>query len=480
MKKIIVNIIQVIMIILVSLIVMTKDVRATELKTELEIIQNASETKYLENDQGNISKTIVDSNKDSGEVTIELKLENKPKVEEEQNKSEVLFVIDNSPSMDFVTSTGKTRKEIVLNSASKLISSIYENYENVNVGIIEFNGKDASKYDATLIQRATQNKEMVLSKINEQLDRKTVSGTNIEAGLLKAETSFDKDIKNKIVILLTDGIPNVDISGNNGTDDVKNEINKKIALNTKNRILELKQEGIYTIAMLTGLSESDGNTDKNGNVFDRTNTIEEELAASEEIFGTKENPITDRYYIATNVEIDKVISEDMFEDVSTKVQNPINSVKVVDYFPKDITDNFDFSYVENPNIGTVSDTIDKENNTIEWNVGELKGNQVASLKYKLKIRDMKNTALLNKTIDTNQKVVLTYKDRDLKDYTIILSSSPKIQLSEIKENINKDNTIANKIFPNTGLGAKIIICIIPVVLLSIIMYKKYKGYKDIK
>ena len=48
---------------------------------------------------------------------------------------------------------------------------------------------------------------------------------------------------------------------------------------------------------------------------------------------------------------------------------------------------------------------------------------------------MKNNNLLNKTIATNEKVVLTYKDKDSKDYTVELTSSPKIQLSEVKEGL---------------------------------------------
>ena len=61
---------------------MCNSVKAVELKTTLNIIQYASETKYLENNQGYISKSIVDSNKDTGEVTIELKVANTKKGQE--------------------------------------------------------------------------------------------------------------------------------------------------------------------------------------------------------------------------------------------------------------------------------------------------------------------------------------------------------------------------------------------------------------
>ena len=78
-------------IILISIILILgicSNVNADELKTSLDIIQNASETKYLENDQGYVSKSIVDSNAETGEVTIELKLNNTKKELEETERHE--------------------------------------------------------------------------------------------------------------------------------------------------------------------------------------------------------------------------------------------------------------------------------------------------------------------------------------------------------------------------------------------------------
>lgn len=102
---------KIINIILIFLIIgMYRDVSAAELKTTLDVIQKASETKYLENDQGYVSKTIVNSNKDTGEVTIELKLSNTAKQEEKSTDTEVFLVVDNSGSMGYTTSTGETRR----------------------------------------------------------------------------------------------------------------------------------------------------------------------------------------------------------------------------------------------------------------------------------------------------------------------------------------------------------------------------------
>ena len=42
----------------------------------LNVINQSGEIKYFENDQGYISKSIVNSNSDTGEVTIQLKVSN--------------------------------------------------------------------------------------------------------------------------------------------------------------------------------------------------------------------------------------------------------------------------------------------------------------------------------------------------------------------------------------------------------------------
>lgn len=454
-----------------------------QMKTQLSIIEKASEIKYLQNDQGYITKSIVDVDSDKGEVTVELKLSNSKKKTEEDTTTEVFLVVDNSPSMDFVTSNGKTRKELILNSASQLVTSIFENSNNVKIGLVDFHGaskgilgESASIYNAKLRQQLTDNKSEILKAVDDELERKTESGTNIEAGLKTAQKSFSNKNNNKIIILLTDGIPNADISGNNGGNDVKDEENLKVVENTKQTLKEIKESGIYTITLLTGMSESDGTTDKNGTTYTDPNTLEEKLQAAESVFGTEENPTANKYYLVNNVDINKIITEDILKDVKTIIQNPINKIKIVDYFPDDIIENFDFSYVGNASKGNVSDKIDINTKTIEWDIDNLKGDEVATLKYKLKIKDMQNQKLLNKTIATNEKVILTYNDVDEKGYTVTLESSPKIQLSEIKE---ADTTTATGTLPNTGAGIGIFATIAGLIIVAVLAINKYNKLKNV-
>lgn len=265
---------------------------------------------------------------------------------------------------------------------------------------------------------------------------------------------------------------------------MSNEKYNTILSNTKNELINIDKKGIRLISLMTGVNSND--VDKNGNVITST---EDDLQAIKTIFGTEDNPTAGKFYNAKTADISQVIQNDITKDVQEILNTPLNTVKVTDYFPEDIAKNFEFSYVGNPSIGTVSDSIDSESKTITWDIGTLKGNEVATLKYKLKIKDMKNEQLLNKTISTNEKVVLTYKDTDLKDYELILSSSPKIQLSEVKggltstsnKNNEKDNTIAKGILPNTGINVVIsTVSVITIILIAIVFYKKYSNYKDIK
>ena len=542
---------KIINIILIFLIIgMYGDVSAAELKTTLDVIQKASETKYLENDQGYVSKTIVNSNKDTGEVTIELKLSNTAKQEEKSTDTEVFLVVDNSGSMGYTTSTGEIRREIITKSMKNLVNNIYDNSSKVKVGLVRFANTGSLLTGSTaLMCKLTDNKQTMLNAISEYENLDTSikidgvemahceSGTNIEAGLKRANDNFTKECKNKILVLLTDGIPNASI----------NYLSSSYVYSaTKTRLKSIGDSGVSVISLMTGVTSKDEDVVSS----DPTKIVEQ-------IFGTTTNPTTGIFYNIKDANLESVVTKDIYADVMEKVQNAINTTKVVDYFPQDIAENFEFSYVENPNIGTASEGIDEETKTITWDIGTLKGDEVATLKYKLKIKDMKNTKLLNKTITTNEKVVLTYKDIQSKDYKVELTSSPKVQLSEvkdelsatvnydpttsttgkvmatiktnkkvnqidgwtisedgmtltkyyssnakesvhlvdidgmtkdvvieigniIKEDTQKDNTISTGSLPYTGINVKILISIIIITVISIIIYKKYNSYKDVK
>lgn len=539
------------------------NVLASDLKTSLDIIQKASETKYLENDQGYITKTIVDSDASKGEVTIELKLSNTKKETEQvtYDSTELIFVVDNSKSMKEVVNENQTRRDVVIESAKEFTSKLFKDVNNLKVGLVYYYGFDSDDEGETseqsygtidtakILTNLTSNENDVQNALTSLSKMDYNYGTNTDAGLQKAKSMFNSDkTTQKFIILLSDGVPNhavgtsISYGGWFGptAEEKQNSVNSK----TKSIMQSLSNSNINLITMLAGL----------------TDLTEEDTEVLETVFGTTDNPTVGTLYNIDDTDISAIIKEKIYIDVLEKVQPPINTIKIVDYFPEDITKNFEFSYVgTTPNIGTVSESIDTQTNTIDWDVGTLKGDEAATLKYKLKIKDMKNEQLLNKTIATNEKVVLTYKDTASKDYTVILSSSPKIQLSEIKEELNAetsynpiaettgtvnvtiktnkkvnkvegwtlsedgkeltktyttnmtetvhlvdldnmtkdvlvtvnniksenidnkdDTTTKNGILPRTGVNIKYVLIILFIAAFSIITYKKYNSYKDIK
>lgn len=116
--------------------------------------------------------------------------------------------------------------------------------------------------------------------------------------------------------------------------------------------------------------------------------------------------------------------------------NTMRNIKISDVFPKEIINNFEFSYVENQNVGIISDSIDSKTQSISWTIESLGKDESAIVKYKLKIKDMQNENLLNKTISTNEKLTLIYIDSSWKEHSITLNNSPKINLAEIKTSPN--------------------------------------------
>lgn len=468
----------------------TIQVNAAELKTELQAVKMASETKYLENDQGFISKTIVDSDKNTGEVTIELKLSNTKKETEEvgYDSTEVIFVIDNSFSMEEIVSDNKTRRDVVISSAKEFASSLFKDVNNLKIGLVYYYGWDSEDEGETAVQSyGTLDTAKVLSNLTDNEDTiqnalETLStsqynyGTNTDAGLKKAKSMFSSsETSQKFIILLSDGVPNHAVGVSIGTGGLFGPSAKEqladVIKETKKTIQSMKNSNINLITILTGL----------GDLSDEDNTT------LQTVFGTIENPTEGLLYNINDTDIEKIIKEQIYTEVLEKVQNPMNAIKIVDYFPEDITENFEFSYVGNANLGTVSEKIDAEKRTIEWNVETLKGNEVAKLKYKLKMKDMQNTALLNKVISTNEKVVLTYQDIEDKDYTVTLTTSPSIKLSEVKEvtppaknEEKKDNTTAPGNLPQTGFKTTIIASLIVISIIAICTYTKSKNYKDIK
>ena len=508
-------------IFLVIISFFTSNVFASSINTSLEVVKENSEIKNLENSQGNITKRIIDSNQNQGEVTIELKLSNfkNDKTDKTRyNDTEIYFLVDENLS----------RNEELLNKnityIKILMNNILKKNSNTKIGIIGLKGTISDKHfdengklitgekDEGDIKGSEANSEILaeltkdVNKIENALKQmnsvKNAYNVNLEAGIKLANKSYSNNV-NRILISTYDGVPNIAIGvkakspshgGIFGEYETAEEAivaqHKKIVNSTKNEILNLKKNNISFIQLRpedTSYDETwyDSKTGEKILDFDGSPYVKE-------LYRTLENPVYGKMYSLSNSSLEEIITNYIYEDLFKIIQADINKIKIVDYFPKEIIENFDFSYVEKPNIGNVSEKINFENNSIVWNIENLKGNEIAILKYKLKLKDLQNENILNKVISTNEKVSLTYQDAENKEYSLELLTSPQIMLKQLKkeENDNKpiptpsvkpteDNTQASGKLPQTGVGITLTLLVMAALGIGIISLVRYNKYKDI-
>lgn len=393
---------------------------------KLNIEKESAETKYLENDQGYISKKIINSNPEEGEVTVELEVSNQSQNKETQvtvkENNEIVIVLDESGSMStkIDIENNLSRYDIVVASAKELTNNILSNSTNVKIGTVSF-----GTY-AQVTQTLTDDKTSLDAVYTHGRYEDGLTFTT--DALTLAERVFSNEDNEKVIIILTDGAP---------SDDT-----------TKDKLIELEGKDYNIITMLTDSSSS-----------------------ATKVFGTTENPTVGKLYLIGDSEISTIIKDNIFSDVMeiVKKNESIKDVTITDYFPNDIKDNFEFSYVTKPSTGTISEKI-SDDNTIIYTVDELKGNESIKISYKLKLKDMNNKELLNKVISTNEKVVLKYKDSSTVEHEVILTSSPSIKLIEVQ---SVEETVEN---PPTGLYISLGILIVAIVGGVTFILSKKKNY----
>lgn len=366
-------------------------------------------------ENSNFEKKLVSKNLNNKEVTIQLQVKN----EEISSKptGEVMLVIDNSNSMTEVTPSGKTRKELVFESAKTLVTNLLQDNTSLKVGIVSFStntdiAKEGTIEDAKIESALSTDINTLTNAIsNIETDG---ARTDLQSGLLLASQQFTSEANNKYMIVLTDGVPNVAINYDRTyySDDV--------IAKTKQQLININTSNINIITMLTGISNPDyvpAGVDKTfGTIIS-------------EIFGTTSNPTAGQFYYITDDKIEKTITDDIYKSLVPESKS-LKNIKVVDYFPKEIIDNFDFAYVKEANIGTISAEVDKTNNSITWTIPELKDGETAIVQYKLKLKENFDSKIVGKILNTNKKVDITYTNLDGVEQSKTTDISPKIKLTE--------------------------------------------------
>lgn len=428
---------------------------------QMEVVEEPVCTIEFSENSG-FEKRLISKNLNNKEVTLQLQVTN----EETMLKptGELVLVLDNSDSMNnFIDEEeSTTRKDLIFESAKTLISNLLEGNDSLQIGIVTFssyynpdNIGDTSQEgvlttDASIVSEFSNN----ISDLNNSIDNIQATGarTDLDAGITLASEQFTEENNNKYMIVLTDGVPNIAL-GNNSyySDEVINL--------TKTKLQEIGNQGINITTMLTGIDTASDTTP--------TNPDKTYGQIIEEIFGTEEKPTVGDFYYVTDNEVEQTITQDIYNSL-LPVSQSYTDIVIKDYFPQEIVDNFEFAYVTEANIGEVTTEINKEDNSITWTIPELKSGETATVQYKLKLKEDFNSNIVDKLLDTNEKVDITYKDLTGTDQDKTSDVTPVLRLTEPPKEL-----------PKAGITTMIIGLVIATSLLvfSII---KLKTYKDIK
>lgn len=370
-------------------------------------------------------KKLVAKDMNEKEVTIQLQVVNNEK--SAKPTGELMLILDNSNSMlDEVNNT--TREELVVNSAKTLVNNLLKDNNNLKIGVVSFSSntdvsKEGTIEDASLISQLSSD----VAKLNNSISNIKYNGprTDLEAGITLANKYFSTEKNNKYMIVLTDGVPNIAI------DFDKNYFSDDVIEKTNTSLVNVEKANISLITMLTGISDPDK---KPFLTVDKTYA-----QIIEEIFGTPKKPTAGKFYYIQDDKIEETITKDIYNDL-LPIEKTLTNIKIVDYFPKEIIDNFEFSYVQNSNLGNISAEVDKTTNSITWTIPELKSGQTATVQYKLKLNENFSSSIVDKILDTNEKVDVTYTDFDGKNQSKTSDVTPKLKLTEPPVELPKAGT----------------------------------------
>ena len=364
-------------------------------------------------------KKLVNKDLANKEVTLQLQVTN----EEQSAKptGELMLVLDNSDSMNDLVDPdneqSESRKDLIFESSKTLVSNLLEGNDNLQIGIVSFSSnvdssQEGTSADANVVAALSNN----ATELNNAISNIEANGprTDLDAGITLASKQFTETDNNKYMIVLTDGVPNIALGYNNPyySDDVINT--------TKAKLQQLENEGINITTMLTGIDDED---------YTPINIEKTFGEIINEIFGTEENPTTGNFYYVTDDEVEETITNDIYNSL-LPVSQSYKNIVIKDYFPQEIIDNFEFAYVSDTNIGEISAEVDPTDNSITWTIPELASGQTATVQYTLKLKEDFDSSIVDKLLDTNEKVDITYKDFNNKDQSQTSDVTPVLRLTE--------------------------------------------------
>ena len=382
-------------LLLIIFVILSMTLTISLAKTDVVIKSEKQNSTPIKQTDINLTKEIENINKDTNEIKMKLSLDAYKDVTNTLSSStEIVFLLDNSGSMKSNIDNQMTRKSKVIQSVKQLTTKIRENNSNVKIGIVQFSD------DGKTLCAPTNDENKILSALS-SYEKANGNGTNIYKGLVEANKSFSTGNKSKTLVLLTDGVSSISV-----------EETRK----------ELQRDDIYTITVLAGLKN---NSDS---------------AIVQKIFGTEENPVADKFYNIEDANIANTISENIYNNIIETSKPTITNIILKDYFPDEILKNFDIT-INNTTKGKAN----LKDNNIEWNIEKLLNKENATLEYTLKLKNNYDENLIDKIIDTNKEVSVSYINDESQNKENKLTNSPQIKISSTKEDDSNKNNSANTI-----------------------------------
>ena len=396
---------------------------------------------------------------ETNDKTIDIGLTVRNNQEALLNKAgEVVLLIDSSNSMSTrqVTIGDKTttRKQLVLDSASQLVDKLLSSNSDIKIGVVEFAtstdvSKEGTEDDAKAITPAlTNQKSDIVSALNTISSDVMGSRTNIDIGLKTAnkllETSTDSDA-NKYIVVLTDAVPNT-------AEGVKVDLYTEASADpTKATLTSLKESGINVISMLIDIQDEEIKI--TGRPEDATFKTYKDVA--QYVFGTPLSPTSGSVYYVNDSDVLDTVTNKIYSELVPVNEYVLTDIVIKDYFPQNIIDNFDFSYLTQPEIGTVSAEVDKTDNSITWTISNLAPGETANFSYRLSLKDTFSSEILDVNLPTNKNVTIDYKENQVPGDQKQNNKCPVVKLEVEKQPV--DNTIIpDKEMPKTGSNTAII------------------------
>lgn len=352
-------------------------------------------------------------------------------------------------SENIVNDEAKFKK--YMNNIENLVNKIFKANSKTKVGIIGITGpvrdtykdedgklitgeKDEStvpgkESNAEIVVEPTNNTNELIEKVKNMNTSKTAYRCNVQAAVRLANKSYSDNV-NKILISLYDSAPSVAIGvcGQVSYGGIFSEYatleeaikgqHENIATYTKNEILTLKDSNTSFILLRpddTIYDETWYNVSTGEKVLDFDGS-----PYVQKLYGTIENPNYGKMYSFNDDNIDNIITENIYKDIEEIIQHDITNVKVTEELSDDIVKNFTF---DRKNSSIDVDATKKE--TVIWNIETITGNEEIIIRYKMKISNIENNEILNKTIAISDKTILTYTDNTSKEYKIEITDNPK-------------------------------------------------------